>query len=255
MISKENLEQMKRGLSWFELKEGLKSDGCPICYIIHKSLKKYFEYLLREYALDVTVHKKMIAAMGMCNTHTWILAESKDELGIASLFETTLHKEIKLLRNTNELGLQNLTVNSKNERKLEKFKKEILKLLLPKGLCIACQQQKENESYYTHEMAILCEDEEFNKYYERDEVLLCRFHFLLLINETKNKDVINYFINKQRIKLDKLNYQLSEFLRKHDYRFKKEMTDLDRKSWKRLLEYLGSKPNISHKGYNDLLIQ
>lgn len=239
--------KMKRGLGWIDLKEAIKANGCPVCFIMNKSLNKYFENLLHEFALDVTVHKKMIASMGMCNIHTWVLAEFTDKLGIATLFETTLSKEMKLLKRADELEENDFRDDFKNKKKLEKHKKIMIEQLSAKGNCLACEHQKESESFYTHEILTLWSDEEFRKYYEKDNILLCRSHFLFLIEECGKKETIDYFLAVQRNKLDKINYQLSEFLRKHDYRFQKEMTDENRESLIKVLEYFGSKKNINRK--------
>jgi hypothetical protein len=250
-LEDDEIIKMKRGLGWIDLKEAIKAEGCPICYIMNKSLMRYFENLLHEFALDVAVHKKMIAAMGMCNIHTWVFAEFSDKLGIASLFETTLHKEIKLLKRTSELGKNELPDDFKNKKKLEKHKKLINEQLSPKGYCLSCEHQRESESFYTHEILTLWSDDQFRKYYEKDDLLLCRSHFLFLVEECERKEIIDYYLATQRSKLDKINFQFSEFLRKHDYRFQNEMTDENRKSLTKVLEYFGSKKNIEREGYND----
>ena len=247
----ENLEEnriasFKRGLSWIELKEAFKNKGCPICFIMLERLNKYFDHLLYEEALSVSVHKKMIAGMGMCNTHTWVLAESTDKLGIGSLFETTLSKEIKLLKKINEYKDKEMLRNSR-KKKLDKDKKIIEDQFNAKGICLACEHQEESELFYLHQLIIIWHDKEFRDYYEDEIVLLCRKHFQLLLQESDEKEIIDYFITIQKNKLDNLSYQYSEFMRKHDYRFQHEMTDKDKASLNRVLEYFGSKKYINHK--------
>ena len=247
----ENLEEnriasFKRGLSWIELKEAFKNKGCPICFIMLERLNKYFDHLLYEEALSVSVHKKMIAGMGMCNTHTWVLAESTDKLGIGSLFETTLSKEIKLLKKINEYKDKEMLRNSR-KKKLDKDKKIIEDQFNAKGICLACEHQEESELFYLHQLIIIWHDKEFRDYYEDEIVLLCRKHFQLLLQESDEKEIIDYFITIQKNKLDNLSYQYSEFMRKHDYRFQHEMTDKDKASLNRVLEYFGSKKYINPK--------
>ena len=247
----ENLEEnriasFKRGLSWIELKEAFKNEGCPICFIMLEHLNKYFDHLLYEEALSVSVHKKMIAGMGLCNTHTWVLAKSTDKLGIGSLFQTTLSKEIKLLKKINEYKDKEMLRNSR-KKKLDKDKKIIEDQFNAKGICLACEHQEESELFYLHQLIIIWHDKEFRDYYEDEIVLLCRKHFQLLLQESDEKEIIDYFITIQKNKLDNLSYQYSEFMRKHDYRFQHEMTDKDKASLNRVLEYFGSKKYINHK--------
>ena len=246
-IEENRIESFKRGLSWIELKEAFKNKGCPICFIMLENLRKYFDHLLYEDALSVPVHKKIIAGMGMCNTHTWVLAESTDKLGIGSLFETTLSKENKLLKRINEFEDKEMLSDSRNKKKLNKDKKVIEGQLTAKGKCLACEHQEESELFSLHQLIIIWNDKEFREYYEDESVLLCRRHFQLLLQECDEKEIIDYFITIQKNKLNNLSYQYSEFMRKHDYRFQHEMTDKDKASLNRVLEYFGSKKNINHK--------
>ncbi len=259
-----DIETIKRGLSWVEIKDAFESEGCPICYIMLKSIKKYFNSLLYEYVLDAGVHKKMIASLGLCNTHTYLLMEEEkklhsDGLNIAALYETSLQKEIKVIQRVNKnvrgFNKKYLTKFFKSNNELNDYKKFFHAVMNVTGECIGCENQKHTESYYTHEMLRLWTDGEFQELFSGGEILLCRNHFLFLVNEAEKRETINYFVNEHIRKLDKLYSRLEEFIRKHDYRFKNEMTDDDRKSWKKLLEYFGSKKNIDREGYNNLIFK
>ena len=257
-----NNDSMKRGLSWIELKESLAADGCPVCNTMSRSIDKYFEYLLYEYALDAAVHKKTLASFGMCNVHTYLLKEAEeklksDGLNISVLYETLFQKEEKLLARIEKKEFVESAKHFavlKRKHDLIAYKKEILEELIASGICPGCQHQKESESFYTHEILRMSKDDEFRKKYENEKILLCRIHFLFVINEAQELEAVKYFISEQKKKISLLHQQLSGFIENHDYRLKSRMTDDERKSWKRALEYFGSKKNISRDGYNYLLI-
>jgi REP element-mobilizing transposase RayT len=255
---KENIKRIKRGLSWVKLKNALQQEGCFICTIVRNAIMKYFDNVLYEYALDASVHKKIISAMGLCNTHIHLLLEIEknkgDGLSAGSLFETTLRKEIRLIDEIEELPPRedkNRTTNNQLKKALRGYKNKIKKTLTPAGKCIGCEQQNHTESFYTHETLRIWNDEEFQELYAREKIMLCRSHFINIIDEAENKEVIDYFISSQKNKLDSLNFLLSEFIRKHDYRFQKEITDEDRESWTKVLEYLGSKKGVKRKDYDN----
>jgi len=247
-----NIEQNTRGLSWIVLKYGLVTDGCPICYSVKLSMEKYFEFLLYESATDAAVHKKTIASFGMCNTHTYILKEieeklNSDGLNIAVLYETILQKEIKLLKKIDDIEIKKskkLFFVTKNLREFDNYKKEIISELEAKGPCPGCEHQKQSENFYTHEILRLYKDSDFREKYENEKILLCRKHFLFLINESEDIDAIKYFVEMQKSKINCLYDKLSKFIEKHDYRLKNEITNDERNSWKLVLEYTGSKKNI-----------
>lgn len=252
----EEIKRIKRGLSWVEIKNALEAEGCFICSIIKKSVIKYFDNILHEYALDADVHKKVISASGLCNTHTQIIMEREkrrgDGLSIASLFETSLHKEVRLFDEIREIEYKRRTndiAGIKSKSDLKSYKNHIKEILVPKSKCAGCQQAEFTESFYTHESLRLWKDKEFRRLYESEKIMLCRSHFINMISEAENIEVISYFRDVQKNKLDKLNFLLSEFIRKHDYRYQKEMTDKDVGSWSALLEYLGSKKDVSRKDY------
>ncbi len=263
LVEENEFTKMKRGLSWVEVKESLNTDGCPVCNTMSRSINKYFEFLLYEYALDASVHKKTLASFGMCNTHTYLLKEAEeklksDGLNISVLYETLFQKEEKLLAKVEEKEFEEkkkLFAGFRKRRDFTAYKKEILIDLVGKGICPGYQHQKESESFYTHEIIRLCRDEEFRSKFESDKILLCRRHFLFIINEAEETQPLKYLITEQKKKIHLLHRQLSGFIEKHDYRLKSGVTDDEKKSWEKALEYFGSKKNINRDGYNDLLIQ
>jgi len=262
-LEDDEIIKMKRGLSWIDLKESLNTDGCPVCNTMTRSLNKYFEFLLYEYALDASVHKKTLASFGMCNNHTYLLKEAEadlksDGLNISVLYETILQKEIKLLGRIEEKELRERKRYLPNFGKSPDFisyKKEILSDLIAKGICPGCMYQKESESYCTHVILQLYKDNEFQNKFVNERILLCRRHFLFLINEAEQKQTIDYFIKVHKTKIKMLYTQLSGFIQNHDYYTKNKMTEEEKKSWEKALEYFGSKENIDRGGYNDLLIK
>ncbi|MGD1006365.1 MAG: DUF6062 family protein [Ignavibacteriaceae bacterium] len=169
------------------------------------------------------------------------------------LLETTLHKEINELNAINEIiNIPNekpvwLTgwFALKREKVISEYIRKITSKLTPKYECIGCTQQKFTESYYSHEIIRMECDKEFQNLYEDNKILLCRPHFVFLINEVTEKQKIDYIIQQQKIKLGKLNKDIGEFIRKHDYHFQKEMTNEDRKSRIKLLGHLGGRKNIN----------
>lgn len=266
----DKIESIKRGLSWAEVKVSLNSDGCPVCNTMTRSLDKYFKYLLYEYALDASVHKKTLASYGMCNTHTYLLKEAEeklnsDGLNISVLFETLFQKEEKLLARIDEKEYAESSKHFTAFRKTHDFveyKKRILSELTAvparpagAGICPGCLQQKESEAFYTHEILRLYKDDEFKQEYGKEGILLCRRHFLFIINEAEDIQAIKYFISEQKKKVRSLHLLLSEFIEKHDYRLRSGMTEAEIKSWDKTLEYFGSKKGIDRTGYNNLLIQ
>lgn len=249
-------ENSGKGLGWIELSESFMHKGCPVCYAVLKSLRRYFEYLLYEFATDAYVHKIIISSFGMCNVHACLLEEIEDRLtsdglNIAVLYETTIQREIKLLSNLEiqNNNKKNSYVLFKSKNNFGKKKKEVLNELMPKELCPACKQQKESESFYIHEIIRLYKDQNFRNKYEQNKILMCKKHFLLLIEEIKSENAYDYFVKKQKEKLTSLYNNLKQFIEKHNYQSKESFTEEELNSWQKIISYFSSDKNISQEGY------
>lgn len=246
-IKIEEIENIKRGVSWSEIKNSMKQQGCPICIMVSQSIEKYFKFLLYEYALDATVQKKIQMSFGLCKNHTKLLKDSEiklksDGLNISVLYENVLKKELKILKQAeNKIKETNAKLYSivKKKADLSNYKKVITSEMQSKAGCLGCLNQKENESFYTHEIIRLYADQEFRERFEKYNVILCRRHFIFLVNESESKEAIEYFLKVQQQKISELYTQLTDFIEKHDHRLKSQMSDVERKSWERVLEYFG----------------
>lgn len=171
-----------------------------------------------------------------------------DGLNIAVLQETILQKELKLLSKIEKKEIvikKKKFLNFSRAENFKGYKKEIISDLAAKGICPGCLHQKGSESFYIHEIIRLYKDEEFQKKYEDEKIMLCRNHFLLLLNEADGVEIFDYFINLQLHKITILQKQLAGFVAKHDYRLRKEMTGIEEKSWANVFEYFGSKKYIT----------
>jgi len=249
----DEITRAKRSISWVRLEDTLKQKGCPVCNLMTRSLEKYFEHLLYEYVLDVDVRKKLHASLGFCTHHAWLLKETEhksasDGLDIATLYETVIQDELRRLKEAQATKRivkrkpKKLRLSRNSEQ--DPLAHKILKRLTPTGECLGCFHQRISEEFYLHELLRFWKDVEFRTLFEQENVVLCRPHFLALLKETNDADVIDYFVNVQINKLEKLSFRLSEFCRKHDYRFQHELTEEEHSSWLEVLEHFSSKKNI-----------
>ncbi len=239
---------------WIKIEESLKNEGCPICFIMSRSIRHYLESLLYEYVLDVGVRKKLHKSVGFCTNHAYMLLNiikrlNDDGSKIAILYETILGEEIK--------KLEALRRESKNKFKLkrnfwakfsrkEKFE-NILDKLNPTGECPACFQERSTESLYIDEFYNQNERKEFRSLFESENVFLCRSHFIEILKrcvEKGDQEAFDYFADVQISKLKKLLDDMVKFIDKHDYRHKGTFEDNELKSWRMALEYFSSKEDI-----------
>ncbi len=239
---------------WIKIEESFKNEGCPICFIMNRSIQHYLESLLYEYVLDVGVRKKLHKSVGFCTNHAYMLLDiigrlNDDGSKIAILYETILGEEIK--------KLEALRGESENKFKPKNFfwvkfsrKKNfenILDKLKPASECPVCFQERSTESLYIDEFYNRNGRNEFRNLFEGGNVFLCRSHFIEILKrcvENGNQEAFDYFANVQISKLKKLLEDMAKFIDKHDYRHKGTFEDNELKSWRMVLEYFSSKEDI-----------
>ena len=255
-IDDSEIKVMKRGMGWVDLEKSLIEKGCPVCNSAERAVAKYFDFMLFEYANDVSTHKKMLASMGMCAVHSGMLktAEAKlksDGLNIAVLYETVIQREEKLLADIEKIADGN-NKDSKfyfgKKGAFNSFKQNILKHIVSKGKCPGCENQNGAESFQIHNLLKIWPDEQFRKLYENNDVLLCRNHFLYLIKECANKEAYSYYLEVQKDKIARLHKLVNAFIAKHAADVKENPTAAEKDAWHKILEYTGSKPDIHPPG-------
>jgi len=215
-------------ITYFNLLDAFKESGCAICTLIKKSIHKSMDDFLYEQVNDPGVRKDIKESFGFCNRHIWQLQKFGDGFGISIVY-----KELAQLINKKLEKINNLSALIKDLNKSRKLKNN----------CIFCKQQKDVEDRY---IAVFIEnfmDSELRYHYE-NSFGFCIPHLLTIINKFKNKKAIEEIIAIESEKISGLIAELSEFQRKHDYRFSKEGFGKERDSWLRVIEKLEGKEGV-----------
>lgn len=79
-----------RHMSFFNLVEVMRQDGCPFCRIRVSAGRRYLTTTLYEFVNDPSVRQHVAAAHGFCREHARELRLLIDPLGVALLHETLL---------------------------------------------------------------------------------------------------------------------------------------------------------------------
>lgn len=243
----------KRGTAWVQLKEYFQQSGCTICGLMLQSIRKRINFLLYEYVLDASVRKKLHASFGFCNQHAWLARDVEFELNsdgqhLGTLYETLLQYEIRQLEKSRNAASNRKPIYRKSTLKSAKkdpVAVEIVQNISASQECMICISARESEAFYSHLFLQMQGDAEFRSLYEEEHVLLCRPHFLFLINETANAEAIDYFLDQQIIKLKHVSARLFEFLEKHDVKRRHEPHGAEWNSWRTTLEHFSSKENFN----------
>ncbi|HHF98828.1 MAG TPA: hypothetical protein ENL39_05010 [Candidatus Aerophobetes bacterium] len=207
--------------TYFELLDAIKEEeSCPICSLVEKSESRYITSLFYELVNDYKVRERLRNSYGFCPEHARLARKLGNPLGIAIIYEDICS-----------------TIVEHMERGKEFF--------LPGKGCPVCELVNEAENRYIQTFLKSFSSKDFQKIYKQG-FGLCMYHFLLVYSELSSREEKNILREYQLNKLREFSVQLTEFIRKHDYRFSREGFGKEATSWRRIVgKIAGSKMPIS----------
>lgn len=215
---------MEHSREYQVLLEACRQEGCVVCWLAHESTYRYLDAWKYELFTDVDLQKELRRSQGFCHSHTWQLAHMGASLQLAQNYRSILSDTLDQLREAESTppgGILRRFFDTKQEPREQR---------LP---CPACRQQEEAEVHLVHTLRHALLDSEFYTTFAHSQGLC--LHHLHLASELKISDTPGDWLTalrKAQIEcLQRLDAQLAEMIRKHDYRFKDEERGPEMVSW------------------------
>lgn len=203
-------------------------EGCIICRLAYESTQRYLDNWKYELFTDVELRMELRRTQGFCNTHTWQLATMGATIQLAQAYREIVSDAIEQIQRggTGTVGgglLQRIFESKRGESE--------------NNQCPACRQKAQAEERYVQGLRQALLNEEFYRSFTQSQGL-CLDHFRLTIElKTTDNSTASEWLSRLRKAqlacLQKLDEQLGELIRKHDYRFKDEERGQEMLSWKR----------------------
>jgi len=243
-------------LIYLEIREALKSSGeCFLCTLEGGLEREYVEHYLYELVMDPPSRAAIVASRGFCNHHFYAMlseagkAKTTDGLGMALVMESVnkalmedieAHlKNLKDIEKSEELSLsrirllvtsfrQHLTHSKGEGHSL--LKEEVQQMLHSRAHCPACRHVDLFMKFYVNAFvdALNERDRRIVELFKASKGL-CIPHYAAVMCSLDEKlpdlrkgPIAREIIDVQLKNIDRLNSELHEFIRKHDYRFSKE---------------------------------
>ncbi|GCE25616.1 hypothetical protein KDA_11000 [Dictyobacter alpinus] len=203
-------------------------EGCLLCNLVHESVFRYLDSWKYELFTDVDIRQELRNTQGFCYIHTWQLVQMGATLPIAQAYRDILSDTIEQLEQSSSQGTSS---SGGLFRRLFDNKSDSSQ----KPACPACKQKVQAEEGHIRSLRQALLDDEFIAAFSASTGL-CLDHFRLA-SELRTADVPGGW--QQRLRqaqltcLKRLDQQLGELIRKHDYRFKSEERGNEMKSWQR----------------------
>ena len=213
---------MQNSRNFYELFDACLQEGCPFCRVAHESITRYLDSWKYEMFTDIEDRERLRRSQGFCHAHTWQLVRMGASIQLAQAYQTVLSDAIENLQ-TNISGQ-----HGRGRRRLFETKRE-------RPMCPACVQLTEIEVDLVLTLRRALLDSQFYERFSNSQGL-CLPH-LRLTTELKQPDPggdwLSLLQKAEVACLQRLDAQLSELIRKHDYRFVGEEHGDEMLSWKR----------------------
>jgi|GEM_PF-409850 len=267
-----------KSLLYFSLSEALKKGTeCPLCVMEDGLERRYMKHYLSELVMDPPSREAVMESRGFCNYHLYqMLAESSKpetsaDTGAALVMGTVVealtgdlraqleHDEKPAQVETHGLVAKGLLFLAKAKAGLyhlmgqkSRLARETWRMLPNAKRCPACLHRSDfAETYASEFVEILASgDSEFRRLFEASKGL-CVPHYVMAVNiaeeklGNKGRGTIKLIAEVEEKNLERLGFELKEYLRKHDYRFSREPRGPEREVLARGVAKLVGKPGLA----------
>jgi hypothetical protein len=223
-------------ITTYKLLEACRQPGCPICRLEQQSVEHYLDSQFYENVNSPKWRDWLNASLGFCHEHVWLAVNQHlgDALGFAIIYRGVIHTVQDRLKD-------GAPPRSSRHWKslLQRFPEQardlvqrILYAFTPQKHCPACQHRDETtrltlsvlvQALGTPEMVAALGDSEG----------LCLPHLRLTLEQVRDASACERLLSIQQARLESLESELSEFIRKNDYRFKTEGFGKEGDAWLR----------------------
>lgn len=210
--------------SWdFErLSKACTQEGCVLCRLAEEDTQRYLETWKDETFTDVDVREELRRSKGFCHLHTRQLVQMGASLSLAVAYRDVITDAIEQLQQA----------GGGHRRRWFEARRELTEASAP---CPACRKKEQSVERLIVSLREALADTAFYTAFSASSGL-CLPHFQLAC-ELRPLDGADTWLpllrNAQLGCLQRLEGQLAEMIRKHDYRFRDEARGSEMLSWQR----------------------
>jgi hypothetical protein len=224
---------------YYSLIEASAKPGCPVCRVMLHLVDRYLNALFYESVNDTPTRSHLRNSRGFCSSHAWRLLDGDvgNALGISIIYHdvlTNILRELPAL-DTDQGRLGSLTsFLGRVARQTGDRLKIAVNALTPKQPCLACKEREEVSLLATTILLNSLGDERFAAALAESEGL-CLPHLKQALELAEDEKLFPILLDLNRPKLEALNTELAEFIRKNDYRFHSEGFGSEGSSWRKVV--------------------
>ena len=235
-------------MSVYELREALCQPGCAVCRLRAESADGFVESLLWEGVNDPERREEIRQAQGFCHKHAWSLVRTGASLGSAIIMHDLLRNVLRAMGGFASSARPAWSLRRAyeflNPREPAAATADLVAQLEPQTPCPACAWAEKMEGIYLDALlaSLIVEEGLLAAYTASDG--LCLPHLRQALAQGRDERVREALMGAQQEVWERLLDDLSEFIRKSDYRFQHEQMDEERNAWIRgIAAVVGARPD------------
>jgi hypothetical protein len=211
-----------------DLIEAMGKRACPLCVLVERIERKAVDLFLYDQVNDISRRDALRASRGLCLYHTSLLAEGRSALGIAILSRDILRAmtaELEAAKTPAKGFLSGIRSGQSGA--------QLAARLGPQAACPMCEERPRIEAPLIAGLLSNLGDAAFAAAFDACGGL-CRTHLGATLRVADTSTAADLAV-RQAAAWRRLEAELDEFIRKHDYRFQEEILDDERDVWRRAL--------------------
>lgn len=232
-------------LSYHEIVDACKEPGCPFCRLGQRAVRRHLDQIIYESVNDPPTRARLRESLGYCHEHAWQLpqAGASTPLGVAFIYRdllTTVMRELEkgMAKRPSRLSFAR-AAEAIDRNKPSLLTQAGVQRLTPAKQCPACAHQEQMISLY----AIALMDALAEKDARMQESLsasegLCVPHLRCALTSGRSETAVSTLTAITLAHYQSLHAELTEFIRKNDYRYSDEKVNAEGDSWLRALRTL-----------------
>lgn len=222
--------------TFFAILDACQQPGCPICRVVEGAVERSLGHLFYESVTDPAVRLRLRKSLGFCHTHAWLVLNLRlgDALGMAIIYQDLLGSILKHLPHSaslhRPLNLKNLLETARHA-------------LTHRQRCPACEEQETAARMAVLVLAASLKNPEFLAALQ-DSQGLCLPHLRQALEHVQDLSALNALLSLSRENIERLHAELTELIRKNDYRFRDEPIGAEGDAWRRVVSLVvGADPH------------
>ena len=222
-------------------------EGCPVCLVVLEYVNMAMDSWEFEGFTDVEHRHQLIRSRGFCPLHTWQLAQRHNAFPLALVYNEVLTDVLQEL----EANASNASPGTGAPKHGSFWNRGLRKRSRPDDVrpafedCPFCQSRANAQERLISTLVQLLNNQDERTLLSRSTGL-CLTHFTHArqFAEERYPETIPHLVACQRTCIQRVQEELREMARKHDYRFLNEARGDEMLSWRRGAELCAGNPGV-----------